>query len=365
MREFRTLQEIALEARRKLNPNVWDYLEGGAESETSMKRNRLGLDSIALKPRVLRNVVKIDCSATLLGHGMRLPVAIAPCGSVEDINRGGTMAIARAAEEFGIVSFLSASSPTPPDLEEIATETGHPKVYQLSVRGDPAAIDERVKRAIDAGYAAIGLTLDAIVKGRRERDNFNRHVPSSSSNPVVDVPPATETTLTWDDIKRFKDSHDVPLVLKAIATAEDARLAVEHGVDVIYVSNHGGRQLDHSRATIDILPEVADAVAGKAEVMIDGGFLRGTDIVKAIALGAGCVAVGRLMCLGLAADGQAGIVRVMEIVESEIKTTMGLMGVTSLGQLDRSYLHQVRPMAPSGMASAYPLLGTSGTLDGE
>ena len=204
MREFLTLQEIALEARRKLNPNVWDYLEGGAESETSMKRNRLGLDSIALKPRVLRNVVKIDCSAILLGHETRLPVAIAPCGSVEDINQGGTLAIARAAEEFGIVSFLSASSPTPPELEEIATETRHPKVYQLSVRGDPAAIDERVKRAIDAGYAAIGLTLDAIVKGRRERDNFNRHVPSSRRNPVVDVRPATETTLTWDHIKPFQ-----------------------------------------------------------------------------------------------------------------------------------------------------------------
>ena len=354
--EFSTLQEVALEARRRLNPNVWDYLEGGAESETSMKRNRHSLDRIALKPRVLRNVVDIDCSATFLGHEMRLPVTIAPCGSVEDINRGGTLAIARAAEEFGIVSFLSASSPTPPDLEEIATETRHPKVYQLSVRGDPAAIDERVKRAIDAGYAAIGLTLDAIVKGRRERDKFNRHVPSSSSNPVVDVPAATESTLTWDHIKRFKDSHDVPLVLKAIATAEDAALAVEHGVDVIYVSNHGGRQLDHGRATIDMLPEIAKAVGGKAEIMIDSGFLRGTDIVKAMALGAGNVAVGRLMCLGLAAGGQAGIVRVMEILESEVKTTMGLMGVTRFDQFDPSYLDQARPVSPPGLASAYPLL---------
>ncbi|MDP7652651.1 MAG: alpha-hydroxy acid oxidase [Rhodospirillales bacterium] len=361
MKEFLTLQEIALEARRKLNPNVWDYLEGGAESETSVKRNRFGLDSIALKPRVLRNVVEIDCSANLFKHETRLPVAIAPCGSVDDLNSGGTLAIARAAEEFNIVSFFSASSPTPPDLEEIATATGHPKVYQLSVRGDPAVIDERVKRAIDAGYTGIGLTLDAIIKGRRERDMVSRHVPSSSSNRVAPLPAATETTLTWDHIKRFKDSYDIPLVLKAIATAEDAVLAVEHGVDVIYVSNHGGRQLDYSRATIDILPDVAEAVGGKAEIMIDGGFLRGTDIIKAIALGAGCVAVGRLMCLGLAADGQAGIVRVMELLESEIKTAMGLMGVTHLGQLDRSYLDEVRPVSPPGMASAYPLLGAIAT----
>ena len=306
MGEFLTLQEIAREARHKLTPNVWDYLVGGAESETSMKRNRLGLDSIALKPRVLRNVIQIDCSAELLGQGMRLPVTIAPCGSVADLHSGGSLAIARAAEEFGIVSFLSASSPPPPELEEIATETRHPKVYQLSVRGDPAVIDERVKRAIGAGYAAIGLTLDAIIQGRRERDLVNRHVPASRGALAPAVLAATETTLTWDHIKRFKDNHDTPLVLKAIATAEDARLAVEHGVDVIYVSNHGGRQLDHGRATIDILPEVAEAVGGKAEIMVDGGFLRGTDVLKAIALGAGTVAIGRLMCLGLAAGGQAG-----------------------------------------------------------
>jgi glycolate oxidase len=356
MNEFLTLQEIAREARRRLTPNVWDYLEGGAESETSMKRNRLGLDMIALKPRVLRNVVHIDCSANLLGQGMRLPVAIAPCGSVEDLHSEGTLAIARAAEEFGIISFLSASSPTPPDLEDIAAETHHPKVYQLSIRGDPAVIDERVKRAIGAGYAAIGLTLDAIIQGRRERDIVNRHVPASRGKDASAVPAAAETTLTWDHIKRFKDSHDIPLILKAIATGEDAALAVEHGVDVIYVSNHGGRQLDHGRATIDILPEVVQAVGGKAEIMIDGGFLRGTDILKAIALGAGCVAIGRLMCLGLAAGGQTGIVRVLEILETEIKTAMGLMGVTRLGQLDRSFLDQAHPVAPPGLASAYPLI---------
>ena len=356
MSEFLTLQEIAREARRKLTPNVWDYLVGGAESETSMKRNRLGLDSIALKPRVLRNVVQIDCSGDLLGQGMRLPVAIAPCGSVEDLNRGGTLAIARAAEEFGILSFFSASSPTPPELEDIAAETAHPKVYQLSIRGDPGVIDERVKRAIGAGYAAIGLTLDAIIQGRRERDIVNRHVPAARSKHMPALPVATETTLTWDHIKRFKDTYDIPLVLKAIATAEDAQIAVEHGVDVIYISNHGGRQLDHGCATIDILPEVADAVGGKAEIMIDGGFLRGTDVIKAIALGAGTVAVGRLMCLGLAADGQAGIVRTMEILETEIRTAMGLMGVTRLDQLDRSYLDEARPVAPPGVASAYPLI---------
>ena len=360
MSEFLTLQEIAREAQRKLTSNVWDYLIGGAESETSMKRNRLGLDSIALRPRVLRNVVQIDSSTSVLGNEIRIPVVIAPCGSVEDINRGGTLAIARAAEEFGIVSFLSASSPTPPELEDIATETRHPKIYQLSLQGDPTATDERIERAIDAGYSAIGFTLDGFIPGRRERDIVNRHVPSATGRRRANaLPPATETTQTWDHIKRFKDTYDIPLVLKAIATGEDARLAVEHGVSVIYVSNHGGRQLDHAQATIDVVAEVADAVDGKAEIMVDGGFLRGTDVIKAIALGAGTVAIGRLMCLGFAADGQAGIVRVLEILETEIKNTLGLLGVASLNQLDRSYLVEAKPVAPPGVTSAYPLIQMS------
>jgi isopentenyl diphosphate isomerase/L-lactate dehydrogenase-like FMN-dependent dehydrogenase len=357
---WRTLQEVAREAHASVTPGVWNYIEGGAESETSMRRNRLALDSIAFKPRVLRNVAKIDTSATFLGHKLRLPLVIAPCGSVFDINPGGTMAIAKAAEAFGVCSFLSGSSPTPPELEDIARETRHPKVFQLSVKGDPAEHDARIRRAIDAGYAAVGFTLDAVVHGRRERDLVSGHVPharrmmeASAAKGHVHAP---AFTMTWDHIKRFKDTFRIPLVLKAIVTAADAALACEHGVDVVYISNHGGRQLDYSRATIDVVAEVVHAVGGRAQVVVDGGFLRGSDILKAIALGADVVAVGRLMCLGLAAGGQAGIVRTFEIVEEEVRVAMGLLGVTSMAELDTNYIDRGHPAGPPGTWTAYPLL---------
>ena len=359
---WHTLQEVAHAAHRRVTPAVWDYIEGGAESETSMRRNRLALDSLAFRPRVLRNVAQVETSATLLGHPMRLPVAIAPCGSVFDINPGGTMAIAKAAEAVGIVSFLSGSSPTPPELEDIARETRHPKVFQISPKGDPAEHEGRVKRAIDAGYSAIRFTLDSIVHGRRERDLVRGHVPHArrvhEKAKATGTHVAPTTTMTWDHVKRFKDRFDIPLVLKAIVTAEDAALAAEHGVDAIYVSNHGGRQLDHSRATIDVLPEIVAAVRdrGQTQVIVDGGFLRGTDILKAMALGADAVAVGRLMCLGLGAGGQAGIERVFEIVETEIVVAMGLLGVTRLSELDATYVTKAQPVAAPGMGSAYPLL---------
>ena len=352
---FATLQEIAGAARQKLSANVWDYMAGGAESETTLKRNRLALDSIAFKPRVLRDVAAVDCSATLLGVRMPIPVAIAPCGSVRDLDPEGTLAVARAAEEFGVASFLSASSPPPPTLEEIAAATRHPKVFQLSVRDDPRAIDERVERAIDAGYRAIGFTLDGVVPGRRERDLANRHVPVGR-RPGAPTTSSPGATFTWDSVKRFRDTHETPLVLKAIVTGEDAALAVEHGADVIYVSNHGGRQLDHARATIEALPEVVQAARGKAEIMFDGGILRGTDVLKAIALGADAVAIGRLMCLGLAAAGQAGVVRVLELLADEIGTAMALLAVTDLDRLDESYLVAAQPVARPGLSSAYPLI---------
>jgi glycolate oxidase len=158
-------------------------------------------------------------------------------------------------------------------------------------------------------------------------------------------------------VKRFRDRHDLPLILKGIATAEDAALAVQHGVDVVYASNHGGRQLDHGLGSIAVLPEVVAAVAGRAQVWVDGGFMRGTDVVKAIALGAQAVGLGRLPCFGLAAAGVPGLVRVLEILEEEIQTCLGLLGVTALAELGPGYVTAAAPVGPPGTLSAFPLLG--------
>jgi len=348
---FQTLQEIVKAARQNLAPGPWDYLVGGAETETTLRRNRQALDSIALRPRVLRDVSKIDCTASLLGRRIRIPVMLAPIGSIESFDAAGGAGAAQASAEFGVPQMLS--SVCNPGLEATAAAADNFRIFQLYVRGDDAWVDEHVKRARDNGYAAFCLTVDTAVYSRRERDLAKRFVkPWRVRASGFDY----QASLSWDHVKRFKDTHDIPLILKGIATAEDAALACEHGVEAIYVSNHGGRQLDHGRGTMDALPEVVDAVGGRATIMVDGGFLRGTDVVKAIAAGAQCVGVGRLECLGLAAAGPPGLVRALEMLEDEIRIALGLMGASSLAALDRSYLHPAAPVGPAHAISAFPLL---------
>jgi len=165
-----------------------------------------------------------------------------------------------------------------------------------------------------------------------------------------------QAALSWDQVKRFKDRHDIPLILKGIATGEDADIACDLGVDGVYVSNHGGRQLNHGRGSIEVLPEVVQAVAGRSTIIVDGGFMRGTDVIKAIALGAHVVGLGRLTCIGLAAAGEAGLVRVLELLEDEIRIAMGLLGVHSLDMLDPSYVHPATPVSIPHVTSAFPLL---------
>jgi len=348
---FQTLSEIVKAARQNLAPGPWDYLIGGAETETTLKRNRQALDSIAFRPRVLRDVSKIDCTSNLLGQRVRIPVMLAPVGSIESFDPGGGAAAARASGEFGVPHMLS--SVCNPGLEATAAAADNFRIFQLYVRGDDAWVDDHVKRARDHGYAAFCLTVDTATYSRRERDLLKRFVkPWRVRASGFDF----QASLNWDHVKRFKDTHDIPLILKGIATAEDAALACEHGVEVVYVSNHGGRQLDHGRGTMEVLPEVVEAVAGRATVMVDGGFLRGTDVVKAIAMGADCVGVGRLECLGLAAAGTPGLVRALEILEDEIRICLGLNGASSLGVLNRSCLHTATPVAPAHATSAFPLL---------
>jgi isopentenyl diphosphate isomerase/L-lactate dehydrogenase-like FMN-dependent dehydrogenase len=348
---FQTLHEIAKAARQGLAPGPWDYLIGGAETETTLKRNRQALDSIAFRPRVLRNVAKIDCRWSLFGRAVRIPVMLAPIGSIETFTEGGGATAAKASAEFGVPQMLS--SVCNPGLEAVAAAADNFRIFQLYVRGDDAWVDDHVDRAMAHGYAAFCLTVDTAMYSRRERDLAKRFVKPWRARATGHE---YQAALSWDQVKRFKDRHTIPLILKGIATAEDADLACEHGVDMIYVSNHGGRQLDHGRGTMEILPEIVAAVGGRAAVMVDGGCLRGTDVVKAMALGAQAVGIGRLACMGLAAAGQAGLVRALELLEDEIRICLGLLGVNNYSMLNASYLHAAQPVGPAHATSAFPLL---------
>ncbi len=349
---FLNLHELVHEARLKLNQFAWDYLVGGAETETTLARNRAALDSVAFRNRVLVDVNRIDKTHDFFGHKIRLPVALAPVGSLETFEAGGGATVGQAASAFNVPVIFS--SVTQPGLEACAVATPGPKIFQLYVRGDDDHISEHAKRAVDAGYDAFCITVDTAHYSRRERDIAKRfRKPWRANNSGMEF----QAGLNWKNIETFKSRQpNVPLIIKGIATGEDAERCVSSGVDVVYVSNHGGRQLDHGRGSLDVLPEVVAAVAGRAKVYVDGGFYRGADVLKGIALGADLVVLGRLYVYGLAAAGAEGIVRVLEILEDEIDCTMGLLGVTSLRQLDRTYVHPAQPMIPASVHSAFPHL---------
>ncbi len=359
--KYLTLHEIVKAARRNLDQGLWDYLIGGSESETSLKRNRQALDSLAFRPRVLNDVSTIDARTTFFGHPLRLPVVLAPIGSLQAFEAGGGASAAKAAEIFGVMNFLSSACK--PGLEEVAEASSSPKIYQLYLVGDDDWMDGMIKRAMAAGYSALCLVPDTAVYSRRERDLAKRYLPPTrrgdkflTGGNNFEANFNYQATLTWDTVKRVKDRYDIPLVLKGIATAEDASLACDHEVDVIYVSNHGGRQLDHGRGTMDILPEIVREVNGRTKIAIDGGFMRGTDIVKGIALGADVVGIGRLEGLAMAAAGVAGVVRALEILEIEIHNCLTMLGVTSLDQLSPAYICKATPVVLPHVTSAFPLL---------
>ena len=346
------LHEIVAKARQNLNQNDWDYIVGGAESETTLRRNRMALDSIAFRPRVLRDVSKVDASVTQFGRKLRLPVVLAPVGSLESFHAAGAESVVRAVDKFGAAHMLS--SVCDPGLEDLAAAApGALRLYQLYVRGDEAWVDDHVARAIDHGYAGFCLTVDTAHYSRRERDIAKRFVTAGRRRVQGR---AFQGGLDWRTIERIKARFKIPLAIKGIATAEDAKVALEHGVEWIYVSNHGGRQLDHGRGSMDVLPEVVEAVAGRAKVMVDGSICRGTDIVKAIANGADLVGIGRMQCYALAAGGEAGVVRLLELLEDEVQRCLGLLGVSTFAELDRTYLHPATPANVPHVLSAFPLL---------
>jgi isopentenyl diphosphate isomerase/L-lactate dehydrogenase-like FMN-dependent dehydrogenase len=350
--EFLNLHEIIAKARQNLAQNEWDYIVGGVESETTLRRNRMALDSIAFRPRILRDVSNIDMSVEVLGRKLRLPVMLAPVGSLESFHKEGATPIVKGATEFGCAHMLS--SVCDPGLEEVAKAAPDGmRMFQLYVRGDEAWVDDHVARAIDNGYSGFALTVDTAIYSRRERDIAKRYVTLGRRRASGRD---HQAALDWSTVKRIKSKFKIPLAIKGIATAEDAKVAVDHGVDFVYISNHGGRQLDHGRGSMDVLPEIADAVGKRAEIIIDGSFCRGSDIVKAIATGATLVAIGRMQCYALAAGGQAGVVRLLELLEDEVMRSLGMLGVTRWADLDRSYLHAAMPANAPHVLSAFPHL---------
>jgi isopentenyl diphosphate isomerase/L-lactate dehydrogenase-like FMN-dependent dehydrogenase len=348
--EFVSNEEIVQAARLKLDQGAWDYASGGSESETTLRRNRHAFDRLAFRPRILVDVSHIDPSTTFLGHPLRIPVLLAPIGSLQVFTPNGAAASAKAAEEYGTMHVVS--SVTAPTLEETAAASAAPKVFQLYVHGDSAWTQEIITRVRDSGYVGFCLTVDVAHYSRRERVMVHRWL-APTRQVRADRDRNYLAALTWETMDAIKEMAGLPFMLKGVQTAEDAALAVEHGVDVIWVSNHGGRQIDHALGSMDTLPEIVQAVQGRARIIVDGGVLRGSDVLKAIALGADAVAIGKLQAWGLAAAGPAGLVRVLEVLEDEMIATMGLIGVTRVDQLTPAYVIAADSVTPPHEMSAW------------
>ena len=328
---FVTLPEIRRVARKRLSRDVWNFGAGGSETEMSMRRNRRALDRLAIRQDVLVDVREIDLTTTFLGVPLSMPVAVAPMGGLVLFHPQGDVEMARGAGLGDALVVLSGATGWP--VEDVAKASEGPKLFQLYHHGDRAWVADLLARVEASGYRSVCLTVDVQLYSRRERDIVNRYSPRQAMS-IAPNPrgpdPNYPARLTWDDVEWLRKTTRLPVGLKGIMTARDARRAVEGGVQVIWVSNHGGRQLDHTQATIDALPAIVDAVAGRAEIVIDGGFRRGTDVIKAVAMGANVVAMGRTILWGLAADGAAGVACALDILRAEIRTSLGLCGQTSI-----------------------------------
>ena len=342
-------------AKGLTKPGPWAYLAGGAESESTLRANRGAFERWTFRPRVLVDVDVVTTETTVLGVPLSLPVLLAPVGFQGLYHADGELATARAAAAEQTV--MCVSTMTSHSHREIADAApGLAQWAQLYVLNDAGATRAHLEEAVAARCSAIVLTVDAPVLGRRERDlrvGFN--VPADLPLPYVTVAlgkvthsPSTHTrlfsaSLTWRDIEWIATATKLPVVLKGILTREDAVLAVEHGAAGIIVSNHGGRQLDSAPATLDVLAEVVEATAGRAEVLLDGGIRRGGDVVKALALGARAVLVGRPPIWGLAANGEAGVRHVLTLLREEIALTLALLGCTGPDEVGHAH---VQPSVP-------------------
>jgi isopentenyl diphosphate isomerase/L-lactate dehydrogenase-like FMN-dependent dehydrogenase len=331
---FVTLPEIRRVARKRLSRDVWNFGAGGSETETAMRRNRRALDRLAIRQDVLVDVREIDLATTFLGVPLSMPVMVAPMGGLVLFHHQGDVEMARGASTADTLVALSGATGWP--VEDVAKAGPGPKLFQLYHHGDRTWVSDLLARVEASGYISVCLTVDTQLYSRRERDIVNRYSPRQAMS-VAPNPRGPDSTyparLTWSDVEWLKKTTRLPIGLKGIMTARDAKRAIDTGVEVIWVSNHGGRQLDHTQATIDALPAIVDAVAGRAAIVIDGGFRRGTDVIKAVALGATVVAMGRAILWGLAADGADGVAAALDILRQELRTSLGLCGQTSVRNL--------------------------------
>jgi 4-hydroxymandelate oxidase len=329
-------------AAAKVDPGVWCYFEGGAGDEVTLRANVAAYGRWRFRPRMLVDVSEVSTATTLLGTPVASPLGVAPFAMQRLIDPEGEVATARAAGAAG--ALMCVSTLTTSTHAEIAEVGDGPRWLQLYVLNDRARTIAHITEAREAGYSAVVLTVDLPYVGRRERDlrlGFqnpppNLHLPYAN---LFENSPA----LTWRDLEWIRAEMPLPLVVKGILTREDATLAVEHGADAIWVSNHGGRQLDGVAAGLDALPEVVDAVAGRCEVYVDGGIRRGTDVLKALALGARATFAARPFAGGLAVGGEAGVASVLSILRDEIELGLGLLGCTAPDQVARSHVEPTLP----------------------
>lgn len=366
----RNIADLRALARARLPLMVFDYIDGGADDEATLRRNEAAFRDIELVWDALVDISAIDTSTTLMGEAMRLPFFISPTAASRLFHpRGGETAVARAAKAAGVMYACSTIAST--TLEDIDRAVPGPKWFQVYVWKDRGLVAETLARAKAAGFTGILLTVDVPVAGNRERDYSNdftippkvtwRTASQTLARPAYlydlmttpRIGPANfahikmnsglidfinaqfDRTVTWADARWLRETWGGAFAVKGVSAPADARRAIETGADAVWISNHGGRQLDTAPATIDTLPAIADAVRGDAQIVLDGGVRRGTDVVKALALGASAVALGRAYLWGLAAGGQAGVARALAILEDETKRAMALLGRPNVAALTR------------------------------
>jgi len=341
-------------AAERCQPGPWAYLAGGSGDEWTLRANRAAFERWAFRPRVLRDVSHVSTAATVLGERLELPVVVAPVAYQEVFHPDGEIAVARAAATVG--AGICVSTFTTRTHEQIAAAApGVPQWCQLYVFRDRGLTREHLAGAAAAGCRALLLTVDTPRLARRERDlRAGFEIPSGLPLPYARAAIGAEAqnpaeafelldpSLSWRDLEWIASEGRMPIVLKGVVTAEDTVLAVEHGAAAVVVSNHGGRQLDGAPGALDALPEVVEAAAGRVEVYVDGGILRGAEIAKALALGAGAVLVGRAAIYGLVVAGEDGVRHVLELLRDELALTLGLLGCTSPAELTHEH---VRPAA--------------------
>ena len=324
-------------AEERLDANALAYFAGGAGDEVTLRENVAAFARRKLRPRVLVDVGGGTTATTILATEVSMPVVVAPLALQRMAHPDGELATARAAAAAGTIMCLSTAATARP-AEVAAAAPGAPQWFQVYVFEDRAITEDLVEEAVDSGYGALMLTVDAPFLGRRERDiRIEFKIPEGLTPSGNIFGEGFDTALSWRDLE-WLAGYELPVVVKGILTAEDARLACEHGAKAVVVSNHGGRQLDGVSATVDALEEVVDAVEGRLEVLVDGGVRRGTDVLKALALGARAVLIGRAMVWGLAVDGEAGVVHVLQLLRDEIKLGLALLGCRSPADVTRAHV---------------------------